>query len=473
MKLISGWITKTRTTTCCKRQGKKTWPVLLLVFVYFYWPILEKAKEHTIPYVQVNLKFQQTRTAKGPPLNEENSYEKLGRLLAPLSQTQYNHNTGSTVAESSTAFTSTMLRDPMNSKHRIKMSKVHPEALYSLNNLPEKISLTIESIVEPRSYSPEGSSNVFKSCWPEKIDKLLHFVWLDPKGNSNQPLPAMFEANLQRWAKYAPEHKLYIWQDSHVNRLISHIRIDALYRKLPLMVCKADLIRHIIAFYFGGTPLDLDLIPVVPLNYWFGPHRYGIPCHQSQQLELVAAPEPCWEHTFQMSGYSVMKGSPLLYRTLQNMFILLGYYVLGKDLPPKRVRYNVIRTTGPRGFEAGVRSYFNLTSIHPIESILALDTMSVYMRKYGFLPSGDLMYGRIAHQSVNLWDPVHPRNVASKVLKSTLGNVTFNLNELKYMRHTTRSLRCKFTEHEVKVMHSYEENYLYKNWDLILNSPST
>eukprot|EP01135_Chromosphaera_perkinsii_P007084 Nk52_evm23s684 gene=Nk52_evmTU23s684 len=380
------------------------------------------------------------------------------------------HNTEASSEESLVLndFIPSMHKDNFG-KVKFEKQKLPAEALHALENLPYKTSLHIEDVFGSINIAfgtrKQTSRTKKKSCWPKKINKLLHFVWLDPKGDSKSPLPRIFEKNLQRWAAFAPEHKMYLWRDTQINRLIRSIGLEKLFQKLTLMVFKADLVRYIIVYYFGGTPLDLDLTPVVPLNFWFGSHEYGFPCNQSKELELLAAPELCRQHVFQMSGYSVMKGSFIIRRTLQNMFIMLGKYVLNKPLSSSQVKRRVIGITGPYGFAAGIVSFFNLNSTDFIDrSLTSMDNITILEDKYGFLPYGDVFFGRILHQSVNLW---HPTSKIENV-KNNTGEFAFSLEYLKRKRkqYSSGIGPCDDTDMKGKrARHFYEQNYLYKNWE--------
>ena len=357
-----------------------------------------------------------------------------------------------------------------------KRKKMPPEIVHAIDNLPHKIGLTIEDIFQTtisRDLDYDTPAKWLKtdfSCWPSKINKRLHFVWIDPVQTYSAMFPTKFDRNLKRWARYAPEHDVYLWQELQVNRLMDAVGIDMIYDKLPYQICKADLARLVIAYYFGGTPMDMELVPVVPLNFWFGNHSNGFSCEKAEDLEFIAAPMLCNQKIIQNSAYSTMKGSPILRRTIQNIFILLGKHAMGSDPSTtstgkngRSVLYQSLRLTGPFAFTAGIMSYFNLSSSSPILSkVTTASHIHIFRKHYGFLPFGDLFMGRIALRHLPLWNDPHSSYTVRTDRKIS---IHFNLPDLKKKRIRYKELLGACGNNDSDTREAYEHEYLYENWD--------
>lgn len=117
--------------------------------------------------------------------------------------------------------------------------------------------------------------------WPQRIPRIVHFVWVSADAYGRVELPPVFQAAIKVWREAAPDHCMILWDDAAVLELLKsadeaaflakhlHENLLQFYLSLQRPILRADFIRYIIAYIEGGLITDLDWLPLIPLSEWF------------------------------------------------------------------------------------------------------------------------------------------------------------------------------------------------------------
>ncbi|PVF92904.1 hypothetical protein CPB86DRAFT_716564 [Serendipita vermifera] len=93
--------------------------------------------------------------------------------------------------------------------------------------------------------------------------RILHQSWKTHK------LPARFEKWSKAWRQYHGDDWLYVlWDDADNRKLASkHFpKYLEAYNALPVEIYRADMVRNMYMYHFGGVYADLDLVPLGSLT---------------------------------------------------------------------------------------------------------------------------------------------------------------------------------------------------------------
>jgi len=90
-----------------------------------------------------------------------------------------------------------------------------------------------------------------------KIPKIIHQIWVGPK-----PEPTKWTDTWREYCKAYPDWTYKMWKDVDAQNIISRYSPQLLdiYRAEPTYYGKADILRLVIIYYFGGVYIDADTI---------------------------------------------------------------------------------------------------------------------------------------------------------------------------------------------------------------------
>ena len=232
--------------------------------------------------------------------------------------------------------------------------------------------------------------------WPARVPKLVHFVWI---GNDERPVPPGYFAIFDWWQKMAPAHTLLLWNRSSIRSLLHHNPLYAdVFDRLPRLILQADTIRYLIAWEFGGTIADLDLLPGTPLASWL-PDSMPL-----DNVTMLVSPECRMDQVAQMTGYSIAARHVICRLTLDAISNRTATLTPASSVPDK----DVVKLTGPYAFTEGISRYVGCAWLEiqaKIDPNRTLDQPLLSLAKHGILvfPFGDFKVGRLVHLHVNLW----------------------------------------------------------------------
>lgn len=99
----------------------------------------------------------------------------------------------------------------------------------------------------------------------ERVPRIIHQIWindthLDP--NNKRPIPAIWHKGIAKW-KALPDTIHLLWDDVMVWEFLrgKYPSFIKLYLSYPYLIQRADMIRYLILYEFGGVYCDLDLYP--------------------------------------------------------------------------------------------------------------------------------------------------------------------------------------------------------------------
>jgi len=104
------------------------------------------------------------------------------------------------------------------------------------------------------------------------IPKIMHHIWIGP------PMPDHLKANCAAWAEMHPDWDMKLWTEREINEI--GLQNRALYDRAESTVpadaveqFRADIVRYEVLALFGGMYVDVDTIPLRPIEPALAGHR--------------------------------------------------------------------------------------------------------------------------------------------------------------------------------------------------------
>ena len=97
------------------------------------------------------------------------------------------------------------------------------------------------------------------------IPKILHFCWIPTLEN----IPEERAVNIDKWQIINPDYKVELWDEARIEKEMEQEFLDE-YKKLASYVKKSDFARCWFLARYGGTYVDVDLIPFRSLSDFMG-----------------------------------------------------------------------------------------------------------------------------------------------------------------------------------------------------------
>jgi len=104
------------------------------------------------------------------------------------------------------------------------------------------------------------------------IPKIMHHIWIGP------PMPDHLKANCAAWAEMHPDWDMKLWTEREINEI--GLQNRALYDRAESIVpadaveqFRADIVRYEVLALFGGMYVDVDTIPLRPIEPALAGHR--------------------------------------------------------------------------------------------------------------------------------------------------------------------------------------------------------
>lgn len=124
----------------------------------------------------------------------------------------------------------------------------------------------------------------------KEIPKIIHFVFL----NTKEPIPQFFKKCLKRTEKFHPGWEVIIYDKHDAERIIKEYVPELLpiYNGYGHYVQRADIIRAILVFVFGGFYMDLDMFCLKSLdglltNQLIIPQERNIPSKWKKRWSII------------------------------------------------------------------------------------------------------------------------------------------------------------------------------------------
>jgi alpha 1,6-mannosyltransferase len=99
----------------------------------------------------------------------------------------------------------------------------------------------------------------------ELFPSLIHQVWLGGK-----PFPETFQRSQKSFIEQNPDFYYALWRDKDVDCLLARFFpvLVPVWAKLPRTILRADLLRYLIIYTFGGFYSDTDTLCLRPIREW-------------------------------------------------------------------------------------------------------------------------------------------------------------------------------------------------------------
>jgi len=138
---------------------------------------------------------------------------------------------------------------------------------YSLNDYKSQNSSSQNSYSDSgyslNDYKSQNSSSQNSYSDSEVYDKYtIHHIWVGP------PIPKKYLKNMENWKKMCPKYKFMFHTDIRI--LVEKYFPNYLkqFDNFEKEIERIDFVRCIIMYVWGGVYMDLDVLPLQPLDKW-------------------------------------------------------------------------------------------------------------------------------------------------------------------------------------------------------------
>lgn len=159
-----------------------------------------------------------------------------------------------------------------------------------------------------------------------RIPRIIHQTW------KTDEIPVRFEKWIKTWTKNHPDWEYWLWTDDSARQLIAerHPQLLPIFNNYPQGIRRADALRYVVLYEFGGIYADLDLESLMAVDSMH--RKYS--CFVSQ--------EP-YEHPILDSNFESLVINAVLGCRAKHPFMKL----LMDNLPAFSHMWDVLDSTGP------------------------------------------------------------------------------------------------------------------------------
>ncbi|XP_053407481.1 uncharacterized protein LOC128559535 [Mercenaria mercenaria] len=141
-------------------------------------------------------------------------------------------------------------------------------------------------VISPNAFEPEVNEDfqTIDSGNPI-IPHIMHFIFITGI-NGKRGIPSIYKQNVLSFLHFNPNWTYYFWSDVSARELIATRQPDLLsiYDNKPDVVFKANALRYVLLYEFGGVYVDLDIKCMRPLD------------RATMKYACILTPEP-FEHS--------------------------------------------------------------------------------------------------------------------------------------------------------------------------------
>ena len=171
---------------------------------------------------------------------------------------------------------------------------------------------------------------------PDRIPKILHQTW------KNTQIPSKFIKWIKTWLVNHPDWEYWLWTDDSARKLIQdkYPHLLEAFNGYNEGIRKADALRYIILYEFGGVYADMDMESLHPIDPWL--KKY--PCFVSQEPYEHPVLDGNFEHLAINALIGCRPKHPFMKQTMNS-------------LPAFQHMWNVLDSTGPHFMTLNFNEY--------------------------------------------------------------------------------------------------------------------
>ncbi|XP_062580062.1 uncharacterized protein LOC134242057 [Saccostrea cucullata] len=128
----------------------------------------------------------------------------------------------------------------------IKFEQIKENGAFHDIDIPVEPDFVPLGIRDPEAFPTDGD---------ERIPRIIHQTW------KNEDIPSKFSKWVQTWVKNHPDWTYYLWTDISARQLIQerHPHLLNTFDSYTEGIRRADALRYVIMYEFGGIYADMDL----------------------------------------------------------------------------------------------------------------------------------------------------------------------------------------------------------------------
>lgn len=192
--------------------------------------------------------------------------------------------------------------------------------------------------LDPTMYPDLGitMAEEFPADGPYRIEKIIHQTW------KSTDIPQHYVKWIKTWTKNHPDWKYMFWTDESARKLIADKYSNLLpaYDSYLENIRRADAMRYVILYEYGGIYVDLDMESLRPLNSIVRKYSCILP-QEPYEHPII---DSNFEHLVINAFMACKKGHPLMKTFHEN-------------LPKFSHMWNLLDSTGPHYITLLYREY--------------------------------------------------------------------------------------------------------------------
>lgn len=171
---------------------------------------------------------------------------------------------------------------------------------------------------------------------PLRLEQIIHQTW------KTTSIPARYVAWMTSWVDKHPTWRYMFWTDESARKLIKDKYPEILpsYDSYLEPIRRADAMRYVILYEYGGVYADLDVESLIPLNSIARKYTCIVP-QEPYEHPII---DSNFEHLVINAVMACRKGHPLMKRLMEN-------------LPDHAHMWHLLDSTGPHYMTLHYRHY--------------------------------------------------------------------------------------------------------------------
>ena len=225
----------------------------------------------------------------------------------------------------------------------------------------------------------------------KEIPKRVNFIWTDDK------IPVMFVENIRSFRRHNPDWDILIWTLQIGRYLIARKESHLLHTfdGHKMNVVKADIIKYVILYHYGGAYFDLDTRSVNALSTFI------------EDKECILSAEAQESAIVLLRRHSVLASSVFLCRAQHPLFRhyldMLPFYGLEK---------NIMAAAGPLFVTWNLRTFIDRQAAKPQHDPTTINVVSHEYFEDRVFDSTNVRFAKLCYQNIR-FRPARPRNISS------------------------------------------------------------
>ena len=182
----------------------------------------------------------------------------------------------------------------------------------------------------------------------EKIPKLIHQIWIGPKKQPDMWIKSWSEDYINKFKDF----EYILWNDKNIKKILNKYPVSKILFEMEREYCgKADILRYLILYEYGGIYIDADSV-------WINNKNLNELIEKTNETGVFAGYEP-GSKKLANGVFGCTKNNNLLLKLIKNLedYIKYGNAIRPRQYKRKRNIHGCSKLTGPTFFSNCIKQY--------------------------------------------------------------------------------------------------------------------